>query len=114
MGTSSNLCPVRFWDENYPDSAFLLIYNDEKYSQGYWQIEGIFRSWTKDDILETYKSDQDSRTTKVNAAVEATNDIGFDLHVFITRYQKNPESVQPIKVEYKYSENVPTGIYGYA
>ena len=30
------------------------------------------------------------------------------------KYQKNIEKAQPIKVEFKFSENVPAGIYGYA
>ena len=30
------------------------------------------------------------------------------------RYQKTLKSAQPIKVEFKFSEKVPAGIYGYA
>ena len=29
------------------------------------------------------------------------------------RYQKNFENAQPVKVEFKFSENIPAGIYGY-
>ena len=37
--------------EKYPDSAFLLNYIDDNYSQGYGQIKEAFRALTKDDIL---------------------------------------------------------------
>ena len=30
------------------------------------------------------------------------------------RYQKNFENAQPVKVEFKISENIPAGINGYA
>ena len=36
------------------------------------------------------------------------------LYVFDIRHQKNLESAQPIKVEFKFSENIPAGIYVYA
>ena len=39
---------------------------------------------------------------------------GYNLYVFDIRYQKNIESAQPIKVEFKFSEDAPAGIYGYA
>ena len=34
--------------------------------------------------------------------------------MFSTSYQKNLESAQRIKAEFKFSENIPAGIYGYA
>ena len=37
--------------ENYPDSAFLLNYIDDDYSQGYGLIKKAFKALTKDDIL---------------------------------------------------------------
>ena len=39
--------------EKYPDSAILLNYDDDDYSQGYEQIKQAFRALTKDDILKT-------------------------------------------------------------
>ena len=42
------------------------------------------------------------------------NNIGYNLYVFDIRYQKNFESAQPIKVEFKFSGVVPAGINGYA
>ena len=37
--------------ERYTDSAILLNYNDDDYSQGYGQIKEAFRALTKDNIL---------------------------------------------------------------
>ena len=37
--------------EKYPDSAILLIYNDDDFSQGYSQIKEAFMALTKDDLL---------------------------------------------------------------
>ena len=91
----------------------LLIYDDDDYSQGYGQVEEAFRALTKDDNLKLYISDQAFRSTNVNAAGEATNNRGYNLYVFNIRYQKNLETAQPIKVELKFSEDVPAGIYGY-
>ena len=41
-------------DQKHPDSAILLNYNDDDYSQGYSQIKEALRALTKDDILEPY------------------------------------------------------------
>ena len=38
--------------ERYPDSAIIINYDDDDYSQGYGQIKEAFRSLTKDDILK--------------------------------------------------------------
>ena len=35
--------------ERYPDTAILLNYNDDEYSQGYEQIREAFKALTKDD-----------------------------------------------------------------
>ena len=94
--------------EKYPDWAILLNYNDDDYSQGYSQIEETFRALSKDDILKPYRSDNDFRSTKDG------NNIGYKLHVFDIRYQKNFESAQPIKVEFKFDGVITAGIYGYA
>ena len=79
-----------------------------KYSQGYGQIEEASRALTKDDIHQSYISDNDFRSSN------DVNDIGYKLYLFDIRYQKNLECAQPIKVEFKFSQNIPTGIYGYA
>ena len=42
------------------------------------------------------------------------NNIGYNIYVFDIRYQKNFESAQPIKVEFKFDGVVPAGTYGYA
>ena len=94
--------------ERYPDSAILLNYEDDEYSQGYGQIKEAFKPLTKDDILQAYKSDHDFRLSNDG------NDIGYNIYAFDIRYQKNFENSQPVKVEFKFSENIPAGIYGYA
>ena len=94
--------------EKYPDSAILINYNDDDYSQGYGLIKQAFKDLTKHDILEPYISDNDFRSSNDG------NNIGFNLYVFNIRYQKNFESVQPINVEFEFDGAVPAGIYGYA
>ena len=94
--------------EKYPDSANLLNYNDDVYSQGYGFIKQAFENLTKNDLLEPYISDNDFRSSN------GGNNIGYNLYVFDLRYQKNFESAQPIKVEFKFDGFVPGGIYGYA
>ena len=94
--------------ENYPDSAILINYDDDDYNQGYGLINEAFKVLTKDDILETYISDNDFRSS-----IDGNN-IGYNLYLFDIRYQKNFESAQPIKVEFKFNGVVPAGIYGYA
>ena len=94
--------------EKYPDSAILLSYNDDDYSQGYEQIKEAFRALAKDDILQTYISENDFRSSNNN------NDIGYNLYVSDIRYQKNLGSSQPIKIEFKFPENIAAWIYGYA
>ena len=94
--------------EMYPDSAILLNYEDDYDSQGYGQIKEAFRVLTKDDILQPYISENDFRSSN-----EGKN-IGYNIYAFDIRYQKNFENAQPVKVEFKFSENIPAGIYGYA
>ena len=94
--------------ERYPDSGILLNYDDDDYSQGYGQIKEAFRSLTKDDILQTYITDDDFRSSNEG------NNIGYNISAFDIRYQKNFENAQPVKVEFKFSENIAAGIYGYA
>ena len=94
--------------EKYPDSSILLNYDDDDYNQGYGLIKEAFKALTKDDILEPYISDKDFRSNNDG------NNIRYNLYVLDIRYQKNFESAQPIKVEFKFSGNVDAGIYGYA
>ena len=94
--------------ERYPDSANLLNHDDDDYSQGYGQIQASFRALTKDDILQPYISENDYRSSNEG------NNIGYIIHTFDIRCQKNFEIAQPVKVKFKFSENNPVGIYGYA
>ena len=93
--------------EKHLDSGILLNYNDADYSQGYGQFKEAFRALTKDDEIRPNISDTDFRSSKNN------KEIGYNLYVFDIRYQKKLESSQPIKVYFEFSQNVPTGIYGY-
>ena len=94
--------------EMYLDSAILQNYDDDDYNQGYGQIKEAFKALTKDDILQPYISDNDFRLFIDD------DDIGYNLYVFEMRYQKNLESAHPMKVEIKFDEVVPAGIYGYS
>ena len=94
--------------EKYPDSGILLNYNDDDYSQGYGQIKEAFKALTKDNLLQPYISDDDFRSSNND------DNIGYNIYVFDIRYQKNFESSQPNKVEFKFDGVVPAGIYGYA
>ena len=94
--------------EKYPDSAILLNYNEDVYSQGYSLIKEAFRALSKDDIPEPIISDNDFRSTNNGKF------IGYILYVFDIRYQKNFESAQPIKVDFKLDAVFSAGIYGYA
>ena len=94
--------------EEYPDSAILLNYNDDDFSQGYSQSKEAFRALTKDDILKPYIGHHNFRSSNDG------NNIGYNLYVFDIRYQKNFESAQTIEVEFRFEGFVPAGIYGYA
>ena len=94
--------------ERYPDSGILLNYDDDDYSQGYGQIKEAFKALTKDDILLPYISEDDFRSSN------EANNIGYNIYAFDIRYQKNCENAQPVKVEFKFSENINAGTYGYA
>ena len=69
--------------EKCPDSAILLIYIDDEYSQGYGQIKEAFRALTKDDIIKPYMLGHDFRSSNND-----DND-GYNIYVFDIRYQKN-------------------------
>ena len=94
--------------EKYPDNAILLNYDDDDYSQGYGQIKEAFKALTKDDILQPYITDDDYRSSN------DVDNIGYNVHVFDIRYQKNFEIGQSVKVEFKFDKVIPAGIYGYA
>ena len=94
--------------ERYPDSGILLNYDDDDYSQGYGLIKEAFRALTKDDILKPYITEDDFRSSNED------NNIGYNIYAFDIRYQKIFENAQPVKVEFKFSENIAAGIYGYA
>ena len=93
--------------EKYPDSGILLNYYDDNYSQGYGQVKEAFKALTKDN-LQPYISEHDFRSSNDG------NNVGYNIYVFDIRYQKNFESSQPIKVEFKFDGVVAAGIYGYA
>ena len=99
---------VAIGTERYPDSGILLNYDDDDYSQGYGQIKDAFKALTKDDILLPYISEDDFRSSN------EANNIGYNIYAFDIRYQKNFENAQPVKIEFKFSENIAAGIYGYA
>ena len=99
---------VVFGTERYPDSGILINYDDDDYSQGYGQIKEAFKTLTKDNILHPFISEDDFRSSNEG------NNIGYNIYAFDIRYQKNFENVQPVKVDFKFSENIPAGIYGYA
>ena len=106
MPISSAQCIIG--TEKYPDSAILLNYDDDDYSQGYGQIKEAFRALTKDNILHPYISEDDFRSDNNG------NNIGYNIHVFDIRYQKNYQSGQSVKIEFKLDKIVPAGVYGYA
>ena len=94
--------------EKYPDSAILLNNDDDDYSQGYGQIKEAFTALTKDNILQPYISEDGFRSDNNG------NNIGYNIHVFDIRYQKDYQSGQSVKIEFKLDEIVPAGVYGYA
>ena len=94
--------------ERYPDSGILLNYEDDDYSQGYGQIKEAFQALTKDDTLQPYISEDDFRSSNEG------NNIGYNIYASDIRYQKKFENAQPVKIEFKFFENIPAGIYGYA
>ena len=94
--------------EKYPDSAILLNYNDDEYSQGYAQMKETFKALAKDNILQPYTSENDFRSSNDD------NDVGYNIYAFDIRYQKNFQSSPSIKIEFKFDGVNPAGIYGYA
>ena len=105
MPVTSAQCTIR--TEKNPNSAVLLNYGDDDYSQENGQIKEALRALTEDDILQTYISEDDCRSSSDD------DNIGYNIYCFDIRYQKNFRSAQPKKLESKFSENIPPGIYGY-
>ena len=95
-------------NEKYPDVGIILNYDDDEFSQGYHQIKEAFRAPTHDDLLQPYISENDFGSSNDD------NDIGYNVHAFDIRCQKNFESAQPIKVEFKFDGVIPAGVYGFA
>ena len=106
MPISSAQCIIG--TEKFPDSAILLNYDDDDYSQGDGKIKEAFNSLTKDNILQQYISEDDFRSEKNGS------NIGYNIHVFDKRYQKDYQSGQSVKIEFKLDKIVPAGVYGYA
>ena len=94
--------------EKCPDPAILLNYDDDDYNQGYGHIKEAFKALTKDEKLQPYINDNDFRSSNNNKGN------GYNLYVFDIRYHKNLKKAQPIKVEFKFSENIDAGTYAYA
>ena len=94
-------------NRKYPDVGILLNYCDDDYSQGYHQIKEALKALREYDTLQTYKSQNDFRSSNDG------DDVGYNTHAFDIRYQKNFESARPIKVEFKIDGVVPAGMNGY-
>ena len=92
--------------KKYPDSAVLLKYNDDDYSKGYGQIKEVFEALTRDNIFQPYISADDFRSSN-----DGDDNIGNNIQSFDIRYQKNFESGQSAKVEFKLDGVVPAWIY---
>ena len=62
--------------ERYPNSAILLNYDDDDYSQGYGLIKQAFKALAKDDILKPYITEDDFRSSNEG------NNIGYNIYAF--------------------------------
>ena len=92
--------------KKHPDSGILLNYNDDDSSQAYGRITEVFKALTKDNILQTYISEDDFRSSK--------DADGYSIHSFGIRCQKNFESGQSVNIEFKLDGVVRAGKYVYA
>ena len=101
-------CQCFIGTEKDPDNATLLNYDDDDYCQGYGEIKEAFRALTKDNILQPYISEEDFRSDNNG------NSIGYNIHVFDIRHQKNYQPGLSVKIEFKLDKVVPAGVYGYA
>ena len=66
-------------NERHPDSAILLNYDDDDYSQAYGQMKEAFRALTKDNKLQPYISGDDFVSSHHG------DNIGFNKHAFEMR-----------------------------
>ena len=81
--------------EKQADDGILLDYDDgDDYSQGYGQINEVFRDLTEDDIPKPYIPPDKFRSSKVSL-----DDVGYNLYVFDMRYQQSFIASQPFEVE---------------
>ena len=80
--------------EKYPDSAYLLSYYDDDYSQGYGHIKEAFKILTKDNILQHFTSEDDFRSSNVG---DDGNEIGYNIDSFDIRYHKIFKVVNRLK-----------------
>ena len=93
--------------EKHRETATFLNHKNDDYSQAYGQIKA-FTALTKDKKLQQYKGEDDFRSSNDG------DNIGYNIHAFDIRCQKNFESGQPVKREFKNDGVVPAEIYGYA
>ena len=84
--------------ETYADAAIPLSYNNDECSQFNGQIKEAFEVLTKDDILQSYISDQVSRSCN------ESNDVGYNLFVFDICFQKTPQLLNQMKRSLKLLE----------
>ena len=91
-------------NQNIPDSAILLIYDDDDNSQGYGKIKEAFRALTKDDFFKPNLSEHYFRSSN-----DGENFV-YNLYVFDIRHQKNFENAQSIQEEFKFGGLVPENI----
>ena len=85
----------------------LKNYDGAVYSQGYGLNKEVFRSLAKDDILQTFISDDDFRSS--NAGVV---EVGCIFYVFNDRYQQKLKTLPTIKAEFEFDGVVSKDING--
>ena len=93
--------------EKHPDAGILKHHYDY-FFQGYGQIEA-FRALSKNDILQSYITDQNFRS--------ANDDYDMIFYVMKNTFsiydiKKIPRLPKPKKVECKFFEDVPAGVNG--
>ena len=84
--------------EKYPDSGIFLNYNDDDYSQGYGQIKEAFKALTKDNLLQTFISEHDFRSSNDD------NDNGYNKYASIYDIKKNLKILSQLKLNLNLTE----------